>query len=144
MNSDPNSSLSPHSSPLIQVAIGLIWRDGKLLIARRPEGEPLGGLWEFPGGKRRPGEGLEDCLRREIREEMGIEVRVLRAWDPIEYSYPEFDVVLYAFECQLDSGEPQAGDGRETAWVQPGDLSDFPFPPANKSLLAQLRSAACG
>ena len=83
------------TSPQIEVAIGLVWKEGRLLIARRPEGVHLGGLWEFPGGKIDPGESPSECLLRELREEMGIEAEVTGTREIIPFTYPERLVRLH-------------------------------------------------
>jgi len=96
--------LTPHASR-IQVAAGLISRDGRYLIARRKAGVHLGGFWEFPGGKREQGESLEACLRRELREELGIEVTLPVFFRIISHAYPEKTVELHFFRCSIAAGD---------------------------------------
>lgn len=116
----------------------MIERAGRILIARRHAGSHLGGLWEFPGGKRRPGETPEAALVREIREELDAAVTVGELLDDVEWAYPEKIVRLLFFRCSLDD-EPRAAEGQEIAWVAPADLDRYEFPPADEGLVARLR-----
>lgn len=127
------------SSPIIRVAAGVIERDGRRLIARRNTESHLGGLWEFPGGKCEPEESLEDCLRRELREELGIEITPPVLFHVIRHAYPEKTVELLFFECGLADGEPSALGCAEFRWVTPEQLQQFPFLPADASLIALLQ-----
>ncbi|MBI3880894.1 MAG: 8-oxo-dGTP diphosphatase MutT [Verrucomicrobia bacterium] len=124
----------------IEVAAGLVFRSGKLLITQRKPGAHLGGLWEFPGGKREAGESFAECLRRELREELGIEVRVGEVIESIAHDYPEKSVHLEFFRCALESGEPQPLGCHAVAWVTAGELADYEFPAADARLLEKLRS----
>jgi 8-oxo-dGTP diphosphatase len=126
------------SLPVIQVAAGLIVRGGRYLIARRKAGTHLGGLWEFPGGKREAGESLEDCLHRELREELGIDVTPPVHFRVIRHEYPEKTVELHFFRCSVRRGEAMALDCEEVRWVMPGELSDYEFPPADHPLIEAL------
>lgn len=135
-----SSRLTPHSSPIIQVAAGLIVREGHYLIARRKAGTHLGGLWEFPGGKRERGESLEDCLRRELREELGVDVTPPLHVRVIRHDYQEKTVELHFFRCTISRGEASALDCEEVRWVTPSELSDYEFPPADRPLLEALQS----
>jgi len=130
---------APHSSPLIQVAAGLIVREGRYLIARRKIGTHLGGLWEFPGGKCEPGESLEDCLRRELREELGIDVSAPVHFRTIRHDYPEKTVELHFFRCAISRGEALALDCEEIRWVMPDEMTDYEFPPADRPLVEALQ-----
>jgi mutator protein MutT len=125
---------------VIDVSAALIFRDGKLLITRRHAKSHLGGLWEFPGGKREPGETFEACLVREIREELGVEISVGALFDEIRHDYPEKSVHLKFFLCRLVSGEPQPLDCAAVRWVGQGDLDAFEFPGADARLLEKLKS----
>jgi mutator protein MutT len=125
---------------IIEVAIGLVWKDGRLLIARRPASSHLGGLWEFPGGKVEPGETPEACLLRELREEAGIEAEAVGRREVIEFTYPERTVRLYPIDCRWLAGEPHPAGCEDPRWVAPAELSGYEFPPANASLLAALRA----
>src|SRR2546430_685652 len=93
--------------PPIEVAAALLFRDGKLLITQRSPGSYLAGFWEFPGGKREARETFEECLRRELEEELGIQVEVMAAVESVTHEYPEKTVHLRFFRCLLKKGEPQ-------------------------------------
>lgn len=127
----------------IEVSAGLVFRAGKLLITQRPAGGHLAGLWEFPGGKREPGESFEECLRRELLEELGVDVRVHEEIERITHSYPEKTVHLRFFRCTLAdlSGEPRALGCQAVAWVTRETLANFEFPAADARLLEWLRGA---
>jgi mutator protein MutT len=124
--------------PVINVAIGLVWKDGRLLIARRPPGVHLGGLWEFPGGKVEPDETPVACMLRELREELHVEAEVTGQREVIEFTYPERIVRLHPIDCRWLAGEPRPEGCEEPRWVAPAELADYPLPPANDSLLAAL------
>jgi mutator protein MutT len=130
------------SRSIVEVAIALVHHDGRLLIGRRPEGVHLAGLWEFPGGKVEPGETPAQCLVRELREEMGIEVEVATPYDLLEFVYPERHVRLHPFACRLLAGEPEARACAELRWVTPAELAEYEFPPANATLLEQIRKSS--
>lgn len=122
---------------MIEVVAAVIERDGKILIARRPAGSHLAGLWEFPGGKPAPGESHADALRREIQEELGAIVLVDEEIETVEWTYPERCVRLVFFRCHVQ-GEPRPLEGQEIAWVAPADLPRYDFPPADATLVARL------
>ena len=122
---------------VIEVVAAVIERDGRILITRRPEGSHLAGLWEFPGGKRRPGETPEEALRREIIEELGAAVSVGASIDTVEWEYPGRRMRLSFYRCSL-TGEPRALEGQELAWALPEELRRYDFPPADAVLIARL------
>lgn len=124
--------------PVIDVAAALLFRDGKLLITQRCADAHLGGLWEFPGGKREPNETFEDCLARELREELGIEVKVGELVESITYAYPEKTVHLKFFRCQWMKHEPQALGCDAFKWITREQLVQHQFPPADARLLDAL------
>jgi mutator protein MutT len=123
----------------IEVAAGLVFRGGKLLITQRPPGSHLGGLWEFPGGKREAGESFEQCLRRELVEELGIEVQVHELVEEIVHHYPERSVHLKFYRCHWLRHEPRAILCHDWKWIEPEQLADYPFPAADARLLEKLR-----
>ncbi|HXG48522.1 MAG TPA: 8-oxo-dGTP diphosphatase MutT [Methylomirabilota bacterium] len=122
----------------IEVAAGLVFRAGRLLITQRPAGGHLAGLWEFPGGKREPGESFEECLRRELLEEVGIEVDMLETVESISHDYPEKRVRLEFLRCRWRAGEPRPLGCAAVAWVGPADLTRYEFPAADARLLRRL------
>jgi 8-oxo-dGTP diphosphatase len=124
----------------VEVSAALIFRAGKLLITQRHAGAHLGGLWEFPGGKREAGETFEECLVREIREELGVEIAVGELFEEVAYAYPEKSVHLKFFTCKLLSGEPQPLDCAAAKWVTKPEFADFEFPAADAQLLEKLKS----
>jgi 8-oxo-dGTP diphosphatase len=123
---------------LIEVSAGLVFRNGLLLITQRRAQDHLGGLWEFPGGKRHLNETFEDCLRRELREELGIEVEVKGLIETITHEYPEKAVHLQFFKCVWQRHEPQALGCQDFVWVGKGQLDSYAFPAADKRLLEKL------
>lgn len=124
----------------IEVSAALIFHHGKLLITQRHTNAHLGGLWEFPGGKRESNETFEQCLIREIREEIGVEISVGRLFEEISHTYPEKSVHLKFFSCQLISGEPQPLDCAAVKWIAKAELAAHEFPAADAQLLVKLRA----
>ena len=124
----------------IDVAAGLIFRAGKLLITQRYDGDHLGGLWEFPGGKREDGESFETCLARELREELGVTVEVRALIEEVTHRYPERPVRLRFFRCELVDGEPAPRGCQAVVWVGPTELDQYSFPAADARLLTRLKS----
>src|SRR5665647_3032586 len=122
----------------IEVSAALIFHHGKLLVAQRQADAHLGGLWEFPGGKREAGETFEACLIREIREELGVEISVGELFEEIRHDYPEKSVHLKFFICRLLAGEPQPLDCAAVRWVDKTGLGSYEFPAADAQLLARL------
>ncbi len=126
----------------IEVSAALIFRGGQLLITQRHASAHLGGLWEFPGGKREPGETFEQCLVREIREELGVEISVGDLFEEIAHDYPEKSVHLKFFICQLLAGEPQPLECAAVKWIGRAELAAHEFPAADAQLLARLQAFA--
>ena len=126
----------------IDVAAGLVFRDGRLLITQRRPEDHLGGLWEFRGGKRERDETFEECLRRELEEELGIEVEVCELFESVEYDYPAKSVRLKFYRCLWRKHEPRALGCHAFAWVTMLQLPAFTFPPADRTLLRKLRASA--
>ena len=123
----------------IEVAAGLVFREGRLLITQRPAGGHLAGLWEFPGGKREAHESFEECLRRELKEELGIEVEVLELVESLTHDYPEQSVHLRFFRCAWKQHEPRAIECAAFRWVRAEELERYQFPAADARLLEILR-----
>jgi A/G-specific adenine glycosylase len=125
----------------LDVAVAIVFHDSKVLVARRKAGGVLGGYWEFPGGKCEPNETLEDCVRRELTEELAITVHPVVSFAPIQYQYPDRLVTLHPFLCTHDSGEPRLLGCDEIRWVEPQQLRSLKFPPANDKLIDQVIAA---
>jgi A/G-specific adenine glycosylase len=116
--------------------------DGRLLIAQRKPDAMLGGLWEFPGGKCDPDETLPDCLRREICEELGLEIEVGRYLTTLEHGYTHFRITLHVFACRPLAGEPQALDCADWRWVRLDELDQFAFPATDRKIIEMLRDGS--
>jgi 8-oxo-dGTP diphosphatase len=121
-------------------ACALIDPDGRVLLAQRPEGKPMAGLWEFPGGKVEPGETPEQTLIRELEEELGIAVKeaCLAPLTFASHSYPDFHLLMPLYICRRWDGIVTAQEGQALAWVRPNRLRDYPMPPADVPLIAHL------
>jgi A/G-specific adenine glycosylase len=124
--------------PHITVTAAVIRRDGLVLLALRPSKGLLGGMWEFPGGKLEPGENLPDCLRREIREELGVEIEVGDPFGVYEHAYTHFRVTLHAFCCTLLDGEPRPLQAAGLRWVRVEEMSDFPMGKIDRQIARRL------
>ena len=125
----------------IEVAAGLVFRGGKLLITQRYADAHLGGLWEFPGGKRETGETFEESLARELQEELGIEVEVRECLETVTHAYPEKTVHLRFFHCRWKSREPRLLGCAAFKWITISDLEDHEFPAADTRLIERLRNS---
>lgn len=125
---------------VLVVACALIDPDGRVLIAQRPEGKKMAGLWEFPGGKIEPGERPEATLIRELREELGIEVQeaCLAPLTFASHSYEDFTLLMPLWVCRRWSGTPRGAEGQALKWVSPKRLRDYPMPPADEPLIPAL------
>lgn len=129
----------PHKN----IGVAVIWNDcGEILIDKRKQSGLLGGLWEFPGGKKEEGETLEACIQREILEELGIVIEVGEHLITIDYTYTDFRVTLNVYNCRLISGEPQAIECDEIRWVTLDEIDKFTFPAANVKIIEALRQKA--
>lgn len=127
-------------APVIHVAVGIIVDPaGAVLVARRPEHVHQGGLWEFPGGKVEAGETVETALRRELREELGIELSVAEPLLKVHHAYPDKIVLLDTWWVTAYAGEPCGREGQPLAWMQPADLIESVFPDADAPIIARLR-----
>ncbi len=133
--------LTQKTATLLVVAAALIDEQGRVLLARRPEGKKMAGLWEFPGGKLEPGETPEAALARELREELELET------DPNDFApfvfashaYESFHLLMPVFLCRRWKGEPRPREGQKLAWVAPGNLAEYPMPAADRPLIPMLR-----
>ncbi len=130
------------STPHYNIGAGVVRHGGKILISQRPLNGLLGGLWEFPGGKNEPGESLKETVRREIQEELGIEVRVGKKLAAVDHAYSHFKITLHAHDCVYRSGKVQALGVRDWRWVRPQDLKRFAFPAANHPIIRKLLDKA--
>ncbi len=125
--------------PHYDVVVALVGdAEGRLLITRRPEDAMLGGLWEFPGGKRGSEESLQEACRRELREELGIDVEVGAEVHSLSHAYTHFRITLHAYRCRLVVGHPAPKNGMPAMWVHPDELPSFAFPRANRRLIETL------
>lgn len=134
----------PYKSPAKKkphhtIGVGIIEdKNGKLLIALRPENAMLGGLWEFPGGKQKENERIEETVERELKEELGVQVKAYKELMSLKHTYSHFSITMHAWHCQLLSGEPEPKESQEVRWVSRDELEKFPFPKANKVLTEKL------
>ena len=126
---------------LLVTAAALIDPEGRVLLAQRPQGKSLAGLWEFPGGKVEPGETPEQALIRELQEELGIDTwsSCLAPLTFASHSYPDFHLLMPLFACRRWNGIPTPREGQTLAWVRPDRLRDYPMPPADLPLIPILR-----
>jgi A/G-specific adenine glycosylase len=127
-------------TPHFTIGVGVIWNGDKILIQQRPPEGLLGGLWEFPGGKHEPPERIEDTVRREIEEELGIQVRMGESIMQVKHAYSHFKITLHAYHCYYETGEVKPTSCQAWRWVSPEDLTDYAFPKANKTVLQQVVS----
>lgn len=125
--------------PRQQVVVAVVYKNGRILIDKRKPDGLLGGLWEFPGGKIENEESLKAALKREIREELGITVRIKRPLITVQHAYSHFSVTLHTFECTFASGTPKCRTCVDYKWVYPKQLKNFAFPAANKKIIAVLQ-----
>ncbi len=126
---------------LLVAAVALVDIDGRVLLARRPAGKAMAGLWEFPGGKIRDGETPEAALIRELREELAIDTAqsCLAPFTFASHAYDDFHLVMPLYLCRVWRGTPVPQEGQALAWVRPARLRDYPMPPADKPLVAMLQ-----
>lgn len=126
---------------LLVAACALIDSDGRILLAQRPEGKSLAGLWEFPGGKVEPGETPEETLVRELEEELGVKTKVacLAPLTFASHSYDTFHLLMPLYVCRRYEGIAQGREGQALKWVKPMALRDYPMPPADEPLIPMLQ-----
>ncbi|MGB0499128.1 MAG: 8-oxo-dGTP diphosphatase MutT [Rubricella sp.] len=126
---------------VLVAAVALIDRDGRILLAQRPEGKSMAGLWEFPGGKVEPGETPEACLIRELHEELGIDTwqSCLAPLTFASHTYEDFHLLMPLYACRKWEGTPHGREGQTLAWARGNELRDYPMPPADVPLIPILR-----
>ena len=126
---------------VLVAAMALVDADGRVLLARRPEGKTMAGLWEFPGGKVLPGETPEAALIRELKEELGLDITesCLAPFTFASHRYEDFHLLMPLFLCRVWDGTPVALEGQELKWLRPGEMKNLAMPPADAPLVAMLR-----
>lgn len=125
--------------PHHQIGVGLIVNDqGELLIALRPNDVMLGGLWEFPGGKKEKSESIKQTVSRELEEELGVMVEVFGRYQKLKHAYSHFKITLHAYWCKITDGKPIPKSSMEIKWVSLSEIEQYPFPKANKTLIEGL------
>ncbi len=126
--------------PHKEIAVGLVVNEkNELLIALRPNDSMLGGLWEFPGGKREKNETLRETVIRELKEELGVDIEVYSKYQDLKHTYSHFKITLHAFWCRIRNGKPKARASQEIIWVSLDNVDQYPFPKANRTLLNNLK-----
>lgn len=121
----------------IDAAIALVTRGGKVLVCQRKDDDTFGGFWEFPGGKCEAGETLHECLARELQEELAIRAKPIAQLTTVEHDYPQVLVRLHPFVCAHEDGEVRHIECQASQWVEPVELRNYRFPPANESLIEE-------
>ena len=134
------ASDNPVRRMLLVAACALVDADGRVLLAQRPEGKALAGLWEFPGGKVEPGESPEETVVRELQEELGIVTRIpcLAPLTFASHSYEDFHLLMPLFICRRYEGMARGLEGQAIKWVRPKDMRSYPMPPADEPLIPFL------
>ena len=126
---------------MIEVAAAIIQKNGRFLICQRAKGKRCEFLWEFPGGKKEPGETIEQCIVRECQEELGVTLKPDRELTDIFYTYPDFTVHLHFFVAQIVSGQLQRKEHNAFAWITPNEINKYKFCPADEEMLKQFSKA---
>jgi 8-oxo-dGTP diphosphatase len=126
------------NQPPLEVGAALIFKDGRFLITQRKDDDSFGGFWELPGGKKEPAESLKECVVRELKEELDIEVGIRHFFRILNYEYPHRTVRLNIYLCSHKSGEPKAIECQAFSWVHPKDLPKYRFPDADQTLIKEL------
>jgi mutator protein MutT len=124
------------------VGVGIVEKDGRVLITQRKYDDHLGGVWEFPGGKKRPDETDQACVERELSEELGIQVRAAAHLETIRYAYPDRRLELRFYACSMVAGEPKSLEVQDFRWVAPSELIYYQFPKADRDLVERLAKRA--
>ena len=124
------------------VGVGIVEKDGRVLITQRKYDDHLGGVWEFPGGKKRPEETDQACVERELSEELGIQIKADAHLETIRYAYPDRRLELRFYACSMVAGTPQSLEVQDFRWVAPGELIYYQFPKADRDLVERLAKRA--
>ncbi|WP_270087314.1 (deoxy)nucleoside triphosphate pyrophosphohydrolase [Sphingobacterium sp. SYP-B4668] len=124
---------------MLQVTCAIIEHEGKILICQRSSKMTLPLKWEFPGGKIEPGESKKVCLRREIEEELGIQIYIQEELSPVEHHYPNFSLTLYPFRCELCKGQPVAMEHAQAIWIQKSELDNFDWAEADLPIIKEYQ-----
>jgi len=126
--------------PHYDIGVGILFNNkNQVLIALRPEDVMLGGLWEFPGGKRKKDEDIRDTVRRELQEELGVEAEILEEFMTVKHAYSHFRITLKSYICKIRKGKPEPVSSQEIKWIDLTDIDRYPFPKANKDLVQRLK-----
>lgn len=136
---DVPEAMMDEKQKIVRVAAAIISREGRYLIAKRKAGAHLAGFWEFPGGKCETGESLEECLRREVREELDVTISNPVPFEIVHHSYPDKTVELHFYRCSISGGVAEARECAEIRWVSGEELQEYTFPPADEPVLHALR-----
>ena len=126
---------------VVEVAAAIVEAGGRYLLTKRPRGSHLEGLWEFPGGKREPGETMEACLHRELWEELAVRVGDVVPFASVRHEYTERTVELHFYRCRIVAGEARASVGSELRWVAPAELDQYELPAADRGIIDTLRES---
>lgn len=130
---------SAKKRPHHQIGVGIIMNeDEEVLIALRPDDVMLGGMWEFPGGKQEYGEEMEETVKRELNEELDIDISITRSFMKLDHAYSHFKITMHAYLCKLENGTPKPKRSQEIRWIAIDELGDYPFPKANRKLTEKL------
>jgi mutator protein MutT len=127
----------------IDAAIAIVTKGQYILVCQRKDADTLGGLWEFPGGKCEEGETMEQCLARELHEEVNLVATPLVRLTPIEHDYPYAQIRLHPFICRHESGDPELLECQAARWIEPVQLREYQFPPANETLIEEVIDHLC-
>ena len=130
--------ISKEKTPLYHISVGVIYKDGKMLITQRKEDGLLGGLWEFPGGKRKPKESAEDACLREIHEETGLIVNITKHLAKVKHAYTHFRIEMEVFVCDYASGNVNLNGPVDFRWIDKTEIQDYPFPKSNHKFMDKL------
>ena len=132
------TSINNKELPHYQVTAGVIQNGEKILISQRLTNDKFGGLWEFPGGKQEQGESLEECLVREISEELNIQISIEKYLFNVEHIYDKEKITLHVFVCQFENGIPECQEVQDWKWIDFSNIDDYEFTKADKEVIQKL------